>query len=90
MFAAKQRAGADRVRETADQAFAVAVQAIAAAQATGELAAGDPARVATVALAILQGLAAMSDGTMIADAPVTDVVADAIEQLLHGLLPRGV
>ena len=32
----------------------------------------------------------MSDGTMIAGAPVTDVVADAIEQLLDGLLPRGV
>jgi AcrR family transcriptional regulator len=88
MFASKQRDGADRVRETADRAFAVALEAIGAAQAAGELPAGDPDRVAIVALAILQGLALMSSGTMIADTPVGDVVADAIDQLLDGLRPR--
>ena len=88
MFAGKHRDGADRVRAAGDRAFAVALEAIAAAQASGELQAGDPARVAIVALAILQGLATMANGAMIADAPVRDVVADAIDQLLDGLRPR--
>jgi AcrR family transcriptional regulator len=88
MFAGKQREGAGRVRETADRAFAIALEAIAAAQATGELEEGDPARVAIVAFATLQGLAAMANGGLIEGAPVDAVVHDAIEQLLTGLLPR--
>jgi AcrR family transcriptional regulator len=83
MFAGKQREGADRVRETADRAFA-----IADAQASGELAAGDPGRVAIVAFATLQGLAAMANGGMIDGAPVDAVVTDAVEHLLDGICPR--
>lgn len=90
MFAGKQRAGADRVRETADRAFAIALTVIAEAQAAGELAPGDPGRVAIVAFATLQGLAAMANGGMIDEAPVQDVVTDAIDQLLDGLRPRRV
>jgi AcrR family transcriptional regulator len=88
MFAGKQRAGAERVRESADRAFATAVAAIAEAQASGELRAGDPARVAVVAFATWQGLAAMANGGMVEAAPVSEVVTDAIDQLLDGLRPR--
>jgi AcrR family transcriptional regulator len=88
MFAGKQRAGAERVQESADRAFAPSVAVIAEAQASGELRAGDPGRVAIVAFATLQGLAAMANGGMIEAAPVGDVVTDAIDQLLNGLRPR--
>jgi AcrR family transcriptional regulator len=88
MFAGKQRAGADGVREAADRAFAPALAVIAEAQARGDLAPGDPARVAIVAFATLQGLAAMANGGMIESAPVDGVVTDAIDQLLAGLRPR--
>jgi AcrR family transcriptional regulator len=88
MFAGKQRAGADGVREMADRAFATALEVIAEAQATGDLRAGDPGRVAIVAFATLQGLATMANGGMIDGAPVGAVVTDAIDQLLDGLRPR--
>lgn len=88
MFAGKQRAGADRVRETADRAYAAPLEVIAEAQAGGELPPGDPARVGVVAFATLLGLAAMANGGMIEGAPVSELVTDAIDQLLDGLRPR--
>jgi AcrR family transcriptional regulator len=88
MFAGKQREDAQRVREAGDRAFAVALGAIAEAQASGELSQGDPGRVAIVAFATLQGLATMANGGLIDGAPVDAVVTDAIDQLLDGLLPR--
>ena len=88
MFAAKRRSGADRVRESADRAFAATLEVIAEAQRSGELGPGDPARVGIVAFATLQGLAAMGNGEMIGSAPVSEVVNDAINQLLDGLRPR--
>jgi AcrR family transcriptional regulator len=90
MFAGKQRADADadRVRETADRAFAMPIAVIAEAQAVGELAPGDPGRVAIAAFATLQGLATMANGGMIEAQPVDAVVTDAIDQLLDGLRPR--
>jgi AcrR family transcriptional regulator len=88
MFAGKQRPGADSVRESGDRAFATPLAVIVEAQAAGELQAGDPGRVAIVAFATLQGLAAMANGGMIEAAPVDAVVTDAIDQLLDGLRPR--
>jgi len=88
MFAGKHRPGAERVRESADRAFTAPLAVIAQAQAAGELAPGDPGRVAIVAFATLQGLAAMANGGMIEQAPVDAVVTDAIDQLLDGLRPR--
>ncbi len=88
MFAGKHRPGADRLREAADRAFAIALAVIAEAQARGELADGDPGRVAIVAFATLQGLATMANGGHIESAPVEVIVADAIDQLLDGLRPR--
>ncbi len=88
MFAGKQRDGADGVRETADQTFAIVLVAIAEAQASGELAAGDPGRVAIVAFATIQGLATIANGGLIDGAPVDAVVTDAVDHLLDGLCPR--
>jgi AcrR family transcriptional regulator len=88
MFAGKERDGAGRVREAADQVMAIALAVFAEAQADGALPAGDPGRVAMVAFATLQGLAAMANGGMIDSAPVDEVVTDAIDQLLDGLRPR--
>jgi AcrR family transcriptional regulator len=88
MYAGKQRADADRVRESADRAFAVSLAAITDAQAAGELPAGDPGRIAITAFATLQGLATLVNDGMIEGAPVDDVVADVINQLLDGLRPR--
>lgn len=88
MFAGKQRADADRVRESADRAFATSLGVIAEAQAAGDLHAGDPGRVAITVLATLQGLAAMANGGMIEGAPVSELVTGAIDQLLDGLRPR--
>jgi len=88
MFAGKQRAGADRVRETADRTFATSLEVIAEAQVAGELPAGDPGRIAIVAFALVQGLAAMANGGMIEGQPIAAVVTDAIDQLLDGLRPR--
>ncbi|MGH2919000.1 MAG: TetR/AcrR family transcriptional regulator [Solirubrobacteraceae bacterium] len=88
MFAGKQRAGADRVREIADRAFATPLQVIAEAQAAGELPPGDAGRIGVVAFATLQGLAAMANGGMIEATPVSELVTDAIDQLLDGLRPR--
>jgi AcrR family transcriptional regulator len=88
MFAGKERDGADRVREAGDRVMATALGVFSDAQSGGELPAGDPARVATVAFATLQGLAAMANGGMIDSAPVDEVVTGAIDQLLDGLRPR--
>lgn len=88
MYAGKQRDGADAVREAGDRTFAVALTVIADAQATGELAPGDPGHVGIGAFASLQGLAAMANGGMIDAAPVGEVVTCVVDQLLDGLTPR--
>ena len=88
MFAGKQRAGADAVREAADRTFAIALSAIAEGQATGELPPGDPGQVGIGAFAMLQGLATMANGGMIDAAPVGEVVTCVVDQLLDGLTPR--
>ncbi len=88
MYAGKQRDGADAVSEAADRTFAIALEAIAAGQATGELAPGDPGAVGIGAFATLQGLATMANGGMIDAAPVGEVVTCVVDQLLDGLTPR--
>jgi AcrR family transcriptional regulator len=88
MFAGKHRPGADRLRDAADRAFAAPLALIEEGQATGEVASGDPKRVATIAFAALQGLAAMANGGMLDAAALDDVVADATERLMVGLRPR--
>ena len=88
MFAGTQRVEAEHVRASADRAFATFLEVIAEAQAEGNLRAGDPAHVAVTVLATLQGLAAMANGGLIEGAPVSEVVTDAVDQLLNGLRAR--
>jgi AcrR family transcriptional regulator len=89
MFAVKHRPGAaDSLRVAADRAFEAPLALIAEGQANGEVVAGDPERVATVAWAALQGLAAMVNSRMLDHALLDEVVADAVERLVLGLRPR--
>jgi hypothetical protein len=50
--------------------------------------AGDPERVGTVALATLQGIAALANNGMIGDASLDEVVTEAVDRLVNGLRPR--
>jgi hypothetical protein len=89
MFAGKHRPGAaDSLREAADRAFEAPLALIAEAQAGGEVVAGDPERVATVAWAALQGLATMANSGMLDHAALGAMVDDAVERLILGLRPR--
>jgi len=88
MFAAKHRPGAEGLREAADRAFAAPLALIAEGQATGEVVPGDPGRVAMVAWAALQGLAAMINGEMLDAGALDEIVSEAAERLVLGLRPR--
>ena len=91
MYAGKHRPGADALHEAASRAFATPMALMAAGQASGEVVAGDPARVATVAWASLQGLAAMANNGLLGSAPpdeLDELVAEAVERLFDGLRPR--
>jgi AcrR family transcriptional regulator len=88
MFAGKHRPGADRLLEAADRAFAAPLALFAAAQASGEIVAGDPERVGIVALATLQGLASLANNGMLGDGDLDELVDDAVDQLVLGLKPR--
>jgi AcrR family transcriptional regulator len=89
MFAVKHRPGAaDSLRRSADRAFEAPLALITEGQAKGEVVAGEPERVATVAWAALQGLAAMVNSRMLDHAVLDEVVADAVERLVLGLRPR--
>ncbi len=86
MFAGKH--SADPVREAADRAFAAPLALFVAGQAQGEIEGGDPERGGTVALATLQGIASLANNGMLGDAPLDEVLAEALDRLLLGLRPR--
>lgn len=88
MYTGKHREGAEPVYAAAEQAFAVALGVIAAAQETGELVPGDPESLAQVALAMLHGLTALACSGMLDEQKLETVVPDAVEKLLSGLRRR--
>ena len=89
MFAGKHRPGAaDSLRLAADRAFEAPLALISEGQAKGEVVPGDPERVAIVAWAALQGLAAMANSRMLGDAALDEIVPVAVERLVLGLRPR--
>jgi AcrR family transcriptional regulator len=89
MFAAKYRPGAaDSLRAAADRAFAAPLELVRQGQEAGDVVPGDPHRVAVVAWAALQGLAAMANGGWLDDAALDDLVRDAVDRLVLGLRPR--
>jgi AcrR family transcriptional regulator len=89
MFAGKHRPdAAPSLREAAERAFAAPLALISEGQAAGAVVPGDPAAVALVAWAALQGLASMVNSGMLEDAAIDQVVAAAMERLRLGLQPR--
>jgi AcrR family transcriptional regulator len=88
MFALKYRPdAAGSIREAADRAFAAPLELFRAGQASGVVVGGDTERVATVAMATLQGLVSMANGGILGDS-LDDLVDDAVERLVYGLQPR--
>lgn len=89
MFAGKHRPGAgEGLHQAADRAFAAPLALITEGQAAGEVVGGEPERVATVAFAAMQGLAALVNSGMLDAAGLDGIVADAAERLVLGLRPR--
>ena len=88
MYAGKHREGAGRVQHAATLAFAAPLELLERAQADGEVVGGDTAEVATVAWAVMHGLADMANNQLLGDASVEDVAATAIGRVLDGLRPR--
>jgi AcrR family transcriptional regulator len=88
MFASKNRADGEMLRQVADRVFAPSSAMIADAQARGELAGGDHDRVAMAIFATLQGLAALITSGMSGDRPVDALISATVETLVEGLRPR--
>jgi AcrR family transcriptional regulator len=89
MFAGKHRPGAaDSLREAGARAFEAPLRLIIEAQAAGDVVPGDPARVAIVTWAALQGLAVIVNNRMLDDDALDDVVPVAVDRLVLGLRPR--
>jgi AcrR family transcriptional regulator len=89
MFAGKHRPGAaESLREAADRAFAMPIALVLDAQASGDVVAGDPERVATIAFAALHGLATLVNAGMLEGDSLDDLLADGVDRLLVGLRPR--
>jgi AcrR family transcriptional regulator len=86
MFAGKHRD--ETLRAAANRAFAAPLALFTAAQASGEIVAGDTERVGIVALATLQGLASLANNNMLGDADLDEVVEEAVDRLVLGLRPR--
>ena len=88
MFAGKHRPDADRLRAAANTAFSGPLALFASAQRSGEIVAGDPERVGTVALATLQGLASLANNGMLGEEGLDELVEEAVDRLVLGLRPR--
>ena len=86
MFAGKHRD--ETLSAAANRAFAAPLALFTAAQASGEIVAGDTERVGIVALATLQGLASLANNGMLGDADLDEVVEEAVQRLVLGLRPR--
>jgi AcrR family transcriptional regulator len=86
MWAGKHRLAA--VRAASDRAFSAPIASIVEGQAAGEVVPGDLEQVATVAVAMFHGLAAMVNNGMLAAAELDEIVPATVERLLLGLRPR--
>ena len=89
MFAGKHRPdAAGELREAADRAFAAPLALLTDAQAHGEVVADDPEGVAAVTFSVLQGLVALVNGGMLAEAEVEQLLPSVVRRLVLGLRPR--
>ena len=76
------------VLAASNEAFAAAFGLFHAGQAAGEIVAGDPERLGTVAFASLHGLAAMVNGGLLDTAGLDEMVTETVDRLVLGLAPR--
>jgi AcrR family transcriptional regulator len=89
MFAAKHTTPDPTViAAAADRAFLPVLALITDGQAAGALAPGDPEDFGVALFATLQGLAALANRGMLADATLDERVDDAVARLLRGSAPR--
>src|SRR4051812_20865357 len=90
MFTAKHADGAagDRLSAAADAALAAPLEVIAAAQASGDVVAGDVERVGVTAWASIHGIASMASTGMITDFPLDEIVEETVRRAILGLRPR--
>jgi AcrR family transcriptional regulator len=88
MFAAKHRPGtSDAVGEAATRAFSAPLALIAEGQRSGEVAAGEPERLAMVAFAAFHGLASMANSGLLDADAIDGLVDDAVDRIMQGLRP---
>jgi AcrR family transcriptional regulator len=88
MYATKHRPDGPDLGDVARRAFATPIAVIADGQRDGDVVSGDPERVATLVWATIHGIASMAASGLLQDAPIDQVVADAVERLDLGLRPR--
>lgn len=86
MFGIKHSANAtDALLAAGRTSMELTIEVVRAAQATGEITAGDPERIATVAFATFHGIATLAAGGMLDGSSVSDVVDDAVRVTWSGL-----
>jgi AcrR family transcriptional regulator len=88
MFASKHRPGAEHLEQAARRAFQAPLALFTEGQAAGEVVPGDPERIALIAWAALQGLAAMANSLMLDRETLDALLVDAVDHLMSGLQPR--
>jgi AcrR family transcriptional regulator len=89
MLTTKHSGNAPELVEASGRAFAPVLEAITAAQQTGDVIKGDPDRLKVLLFATFLGLAAMSNCGKILGVPLEEMVSDAVKRLVQGLRPRG-
>ena len=89
MFEAKRRADAPpELLAASDKTFALLLALFAQGQASGEVVAGDPARLSLGSMAAVQGLLSISTNGQFKGVPLDRLVAEMIERVVWGLRPR--
>jgi AcrR family transcriptional regulator len=88
MHTSNDRPDAQHLRQANDRAFAAPLALIADARRTGDIAGGDPDRVALAVLAMLQGLAVLATTGMSGERSLDTLISDSVEVLVNGLRPR--
>lgn len=87
MFSTKHRETATAVRTAAEPAFRRLHDVITGGQDSGDVAAGDPERVAIVLFATMQGIATLINGEMVDRSRLDELTDQACEQFLRALRP---
>ncbi|TCB95734.1 TetR/AcrR family transcriptional regulator [Micromonospora zingiberis] len=84
MFAGKHGESAERLMEAAAAPFGLLNDLIVQGQAEGVLEPGDPERVGIVLFATMHGIAALSNGNLLAPHLLDGITAIAVDQFIRG------